>query len=122
MTDITTIPTTEPELVEVPETTFLALDGHGAPQGAGFERALATLHEAGAHAGAPGPVEGLWWSASTRVGPYDAEGPTIERLLRWIAERGLVKNGAHHEIYLDDPRTTAPDRLRTIIRQPVRGA
>ena len=54
------------------------------------------------------------------IGPYEEEGPTIERLLRWMAERRLVKNGAHHEVYIDDPRTTSPERLRTIIRQPVR--
>ncbi len=56
------------------------------------------------------------------VGPYSAEGPTIERLHAFIAAQGLVFDGArhkHHEIYLGDPRRAAPDRLRTIIRQPV---
>ena len=36
-----------------------------------------------------------------------------------IAGRGLRMRGHHHEIYLGDPRRTAPERLRTILRQPV---
>jgi hypothetical protein len=32
----------------------------------------------------------------------------------------LTFNGRHHEIYLSDPRRTAPEKLRTILRQPVR--
>ena len=53
------------------------------------------------------------------LGPYAAEGPTIERLHTFIAEQGLVVRGKHHEIYLGDPRRAAPERLKTIIRQPV---
>ena len=53
------------------------------------------------------------------VGPYAGEGPTIERLHAFIAEQGLRLSGRHHEIYLSDPRRTAPERLRTVIRQPV---
>jgi hypothetical protein len=53
------------------------------------------------------------------VGPYSAEAPTIERLHAFIAAQGLRPRGAHHEIYLGDPRRAAPERLRTIIRQPV---
>ena len=53
------------------------------------------------------------------VGPYSSEGPTIAALHRFIADSGLALSGKHHEIYLGDPRRTAPERLRTIIRQPV---
>jgi hypothetical protein len=53
------------------------------------------------------------------VGPYSAEAPTIERLHAFIAAQGLQPRGAHHEIYLGDPRRAAPERLKTIIRQPV---
>jgi hypothetical protein len=56
------------------------------------------------------------------VGPYSAEAPSIERLHQAIAEAGYVPRGRHHEIYLGDPRRSAPDRLRTIIRQPVQPA
>jgi hypothetical protein len=53
------------------------------------------------------------------VGPYAAEGPTIERLHAFVAEQGCRLSGKHHEIYLGDPRRAAPEKLRTIIRQPV---
>lgn len=54
------------------------------------------------------------------VGPYDAEGPAIEALHLAICDAGFHPRGRHHEIYLGDPRRSAPERLRTLIRQPVR--
>jgi hypothetical protein len=54
------------------------------------------------------------------VGPYSAEQPTIERLHSYIADHGLAVNGRHHEIYISDPRRTKPDKLKTVIRIPVR--
>ncbi|MRG60194.1 hypothetical protein GE115_09990 [Agromyces sp. CFH 90414] len=55
------------------------------------------------------------------VGPYDDEGPTLARLHdEWMPRHGLTFNGDHHEIYLGDPRRTAPEKLKTILRQPVR--
>jgi hypothetical protein len=53
------------------------------------------------------------------LGPYDAEGPTIKLLSEFIASQGLHPRGKHHEIYLSDPRRSAPERIRTILRQPV---
>ena len=53
------------------------------------------------------------------VGPYDAELPTIIRLHKFIEESGHELRGRHHEIYLGDPRRTAPEKLKTILRQPV---
>jgi hypothetical protein len=53
------------------------------------------------------------------IGPYDAEAPTIGRLHSAIAVAGLRPCGCHHEIYVGDPNRTAPDRLKTLIRQPV---
>jgi hypothetical protein len=53
-------------------------------------------------------------------GPYANEGPTIARLHQFIEESGHVRFGKHHEIYLGDPRRTAPEKLRTVIRQPMR--
>jgi hypothetical protein len=53
------------------------------------------------------------------VGPYAAEGATIELLHAFIRGHGLELRGRHHEIYLGDPRRARPDRLRTILRQPV---
>jgi hypothetical protein len=51
-------------------------------------------------------------------GPYSDEGPTIEGIHRFIAEQGRRLRGRHHEIYLSDPRRTAPAKLKTVIRQP----
>lgn len=60
------------------------------------------------------------------VGPYDAEPATIDKLSSFIAEQGFVPDFSperrHHEIYLGDPRRTAPERLKTVIRHPVRKA
>lgn len=52
-------------------------------------------------------------------GPYADEAPTIERLHQCAIDRGYQLRGKHHEIYLSDPRRTAPENLRTVIRQPV---
>ena len=54
------------------------------------------------------------------IGPYDAEHTTIEKIHAFIKERGYKFSGKHHEIYLSDPRKTAPEKLKTIIRQPVK--
>jgi hypothetical protein len=54
------------------------------------------------------------------VGPYDAETPTIERMRQFAREQGLEFAGKHHEIYLSDPRRVAPEKLKTILRQPVK--
>lgn len=53
------------------------------------------------------------------IGPYAAEGPTIAALHAEIAAQGLRPTGHHHEIYLGDPRKTAPERLKALLRQPV---
>jgi hypothetical protein len=183
----------EPGLVDVPQLSYLAVDGHGDPNtSAEYLHAVEALFSVsyalkfalkrGPHQLDYGvmPLEGLWWvpdmsrfsveqksdwdwtvmimqpdlvdadllgtaiehstakkelpaarllrleryaeglSAQVmHVGPYAAEGPTIQRLHDFIAERGYDRTGKHHEIYLGDPRRSAPERLRTIIRQPV---
>jgi hypothetical protein len=53
------------------------------------------------------------------IGPFDAEGPTIEKLHAYIQANGHRCWGRHHEIYLSDFRRTASARLKTVIRQPV---
>jgi len=52
------------------------------------------------------------------LGPYAAEEPTINRLHAYIHEQGYELAGKHHEIYLKDPRKSAPEKLQTVIRQP----
>lgn len=57
------------------------------------------------------------------VGSYDDEGPVIRRLHEeFLPENGLVETGYHHEIYISDPRKTPPEKLKTVLRQPVRKA
>ncbi len=52
-------------------------------------------------------------------GPYSEEEATIEILHNFVADQGFNLRGKHHEIYLKDPNRTAPEKLLTIIRQPV---
>src|ERR1700733_13945284 len=54
------------------------------------------------------------------LGPFSEEGPTIQRMHDAIHDAGKELYGKHHEIYLSDPRRTAPARLKTILRQPMR--
>jgi len=54
------------------------------------------------------------------LGAYADEGPTIARMHEFIRENGYDFNGKHHEIYLGDPRRTAAEKLKTVIRQPVK--
>ena len=53
-------------------------------------------------------------------GAYADEGPTITRMHDFIRDNGYQNNGKHHEIYLGDPRRTAPEKLKTVIRQPIK--
>lgn len=51
-------------------------------------------------------------------GPYDTEGPDIALLHAHVTMHGWQLSGKHHEIYLSDPRKTAPLSMKTAIRQP----
>lgn len=181
-----------PHLVDVPELTFLMVDGHGDPNTSDdYAAAVAALFAvayalrfAARRAGGPdekvGPLEGLWWvpdmtrfsiddksdwdwtmmirvpgstaaalvertardvaerkqlPAARRlrlerftegpaaqvlhVGPFAAEGPTVAALHAFVDDAGLTLRGKHHEIYLTDIRRAAPERWKTIVRQPV---
>ncbi len=54
------------------------------------------------------------------VGPYEEEGRSILAMKAFADGQGLAFHGRHHEIYLSDPRRIPPERLRTILRLPVR--
>jgi len=54
------------------------------------------------------------------IGSYDDEAPTIARMHAFIDENGYEPAGKHHEIYLSDPRKVAPEKLKTVLRQPIR--
>ena len=187
-------PGREPAIVQVPEMTFLMIDGTGDPNTSPVFRAAVEALYAASYGlkfaikrGPTGidhvvmPLEGFWWvpgqpgypeggkdewrwtlmikqpdevtsemaadaihdaavrkplEAATKlrlerfeegvaaqvmhVGPFNAERPTIERLMAFIGEQGFEPMGRHHEIYLSDPSRTAPERLKTIIRHAVR--
>jgi hypothetical protein len=189
-------PGREPAIVEVPEFSFLMIDGHGDPNVAPeFGQAIEALYSVSytlKFALKRGreqldykvmPLEGLWWTADMatfsterksewewtlmimqpdevderlfeealsqatakkdlpaaprlrlerfeegmaaqvmHVGPYDLEGPTIAQLHAFIAEHGCEPAGKHHEIYLSDPRRAAPEKLKTVLRQPILSA
>ncbi|RZL79326.1 MAG: hypothetical protein EOP32_19730 [Rhodococcus sp. (in: high G+C Gram-positive bacteria)] len=54
------------------------------------------------------------------VGSYDDEAPVLDEMHhRFIPDNSLRMTGKHHEVYLSDPRRTAPDKLKTLLRQPV---
>ncbi|MCB8987351.1 MAG: GyrI-like domain-containing protein [Ardenticatenaceae bacterium] len=54
------------------------------------------------------------------TGSYEAEAPVLRRLHHeFMPAHGLTFNGKHHEIYLSDPRRVAPEKLKTVLRQPV---
>ena len=179
------------EIVDVPEMSFLMIDGHGDPNTSqDYQDTINALYtmaytlkfasKAMGRDFAVMPLEGLWWmedmsafslenkdrwdwtmmivqpdwvtsvmvetareeaarkkdpSALPRirfesyheglsvqtmyVGPYADEHDTIMELHAFAEEEGYVLSGKHHEVYLSDPRRTAPDKLRTVIRQPV---
>jgi hypothetical protein len=54
------------------------------------------------------------------IGSFATEGPVISRMHEHIAANGYEPQGKHHEIYLSNPERTAPEKLRTVLRQPVR--
>ena len=54
------------------------------------------------------------------IGPFSAEGPTITKIHTQIQNSGHALSGKHHEIYLNNPATTTPEKLKTILRQPMK--
>jgi hypothetical protein len=176
--------------VEIPEMSFLQIDGAGSPESDDYARAVEALYALSypvkfASKRELGrdyvvcPLEGLWWSdrlesftdrtkaewrwrmmirqpgwvtaelvdsvrekatskapaaAEVRfaafaeglsvqimhLGSFEDETPTVARLHdEYLPEHGLIEGGNHHEIYFSDPRTSPPEKLRTLIRQPV---
>ncbi len=53
------------------------------------------------------------------VGPYDQVGAACEQLVATAREMGYRPRGPAHEVYVSDPRRTAPERLKTVVRMPV---
>ena len=136
------------DVIDVPDLQYLMIDGHGDPNSsAEYTQSLEALYplayklkfaskkELGRDYVVP-PLEGLWWAS-------DMDAFTVARdksqwdwtmmimVPDWISRvffdavfaaipaNDLRLTGKHHEIYLSDPRKTAPEKLRTILRQPV---
>lgn len=92
---------------------------------------FATARDQVARKGAPERLDEVRWGTlhegrcvqTLHVGSYDDETPVLEELHEtFIPEQGLRMAGIHHEIYLSDARKVAPEKLRTILRQPVAAA
>lgn len=197
------VPKTKPSIVNVPEMTFIAVDGQGDPNTAqSYQAAMEVLYglsfsikmskmsgtqPVGYFEYVVPPLEGLWWleddstfdgihvtdkgkfcwTAMIRqpefvtpavfetakavlqkkkpdldlslarllcfaeglcvqvmhIGPYDDEPVFIQAMDRYIAENGYENDFSsgrkHHEVYLSDPRRTAPEKMRTVLRHPV---
>jgi hypothetical protein len=54
------------------------------------------------------------------IGPFSAEGPNIQKIHEAIKASGHQLSGKHHEIYLNDPSKTEPEKLKTVLRQPMK--
>ncbi|MBI3051546.1 GyrI-like domain-containing protein [Candidatus Woesearchaeota archaeon] len=54
------------------------------------------------------------------IGPYATEPETINKMKDFMKENNYFENGLHHEIYLSDPRKTVPEKMKTILRQPLK--
>jgi len=182
------------QIVDIPVTRYLMIDGHAGPASREFAQAIETLYPV-----AYGlkflskqtlekdyvvpPLEALWWADNWAVfttefdqsqwdwsamimlppwittdmfnrvlhkvrakksppsldllrcvevdegrcvqtlhkGPFSEEGPVLNEMHEsFIPDQGLQMQGKHHEIYFNDFRKTAPEKLRTLLRQPVR--
>lgn len=196
-------PPAEPQIIEVPEMTFLMIDGEGAPdpdQGTegditDFQHAVGAAYgiaygikmspkkgqePSGFYNFKVPPLEALWWmrgggqfDVSKRddwrwtlmlqvpefctpevvelfanrciakkkdeiykqvrveqfkegdcvqlmhVGSYASEAPNIQKMHDFALSQGYKLRGRHHEIYFGDPRRTAPEKLKTVLRQPI---
>lgn len=53
------------------------------------------------------------------IGPFSEEGPNIQRIHKYIEEQGKKLRGEHHEIYLSDFRKVTPEKMKTVLRQPM---
>ena len=54
------------------------------------------------------------------IGPYDSMGGAISAMQAYAESNGLELAGKHHDVYLSDPRRTVPEKLKTVLRRPVR--
>lgn len=54
------------------------------------------------------------------VGPYSTEPESLSKMRKLMEEKNFIEDGLHHEIYLSDPRKVTLEKMKTILRQPVK--
>jgi hypothetical protein len=54
------------------------------------------------------------------IGPYSEEWKTVEPMHKWAEDQGYQLVGRHHELYIGDPRKASPEKLKTVLRHPVK--
>ena len=54
------------------------------------------------------------------IGSYSTEPESLAKMKRYMEDEGLMPHGLHHEIYLSDPRRVSEEKMKTILRQPVK--
>lgn len=63
-------------------------------------------------------------AAPLLYGPYDDEPATVDAMRAFAAEQGYAPDFSearlHHEIYLSDQRKCAPEKLKTVVRHPIK--
>src|SRR4030065_623602 len=109
-------------IVDVPEMNYLMVDGKGNPNtSADYQSSVEVLYTMsyGNKVRFESYNEGLSVQF-LYTGAYENESSTIANLHQFIRNNGYKLAGKHHEIYLGDPRKTLPEKLQTILRQPVK--
>jgi len=111
-------------IVEVPQMNFLMIDGEGDPNTSrSFQDAIEQVGSKNDPRSLPLVTFELFAEGKAlqimHIGPFSEEGPTIEKVHSFIEDNGSQITGKHHEIYLSDIRRSAPEKWKTIIRQPM---
>ncbi len=140
------LPPKKPGIIEIPEMNYIAVKGRGNPNvpDGDYKKAIGLLYGIafiikmsykgpykinGYFSYVVPPLEGLWWQEGLcvqcmHIGSYDQESETIRKMEAYAAEEGygldFSATRRHHEIYLSDPRRAAEERLRTVIRHPIK--
>lgn len=116
------MPKNKPGIVEVPPMNYLAVRGKGDPNadGSEYKESIGLLYAIAftIKMSKMGSVQCM------HIGPYDDEPETISLMHDFMAESGyeldITEKRLHHEIYLSDARKVAAERLKTVIRHPIK--
>ena len=129
-------PKTTPSIINAPEMTFITVDGKGDPNTSAEYTAAVELLYGFSYTIKMGNKSILEYEFKTiteglcvqvmHIGSYDDEPATIAALDGFAIENGYIididDTRRHHEIYISDPRKVAPEKLKTVLRHPIRSA